>query len=432
MARRQDTRITAALTRLLPRRRIRELARRFGALQRQRKLDIVALVYSLVLGAGAGNRRTLAGLRRAYHRATGVRLASSTFYARFTKEMATLMRTLCFEAMEKLSAPRAKLGSAFRPFREVLAVDSSIIRLHNALEAVYPSVWRHYMRASLKLTVIMNVLGRGAKTVGVTHGSHHDVHLLEAGPWVKGRLLLFDLGFFRAVLFKAIDRHGGYFLSRPRQKSNPVIVRSHQRAHRRLVGRKLRDVLDEVDEDVLDVQAQLGYALKRDKITHHTVQFRIVAIYNHKLDAWHCYVTNAPASLIKAKDVSAIYAARWEVELLFRELKSHYRLDHMPSKNRYVTECLLYAALLTLTLSRQLYRTMIVRRGLDRRRHPFDRWAGLLASIAHELLHLLVNRRDRPYRERKLDDFLRREALDPHLHRMTLASRAEVGIFGAA
>ena len=253
MARRQDTRITAALTRLLPRRRIRELARRFGALQRQRKLDIVALVYSLVLGAGAGNRRTLAGLRRAYHRATGVRLASSTFYARFTKEMATLMRTLCFEAMEKLSAPRAKLGSAFRPFREVLAVDSSIIRLHNALEAVYPSVWRHYMRASLKLTVIMNVLGRGAKTVGVTHGSHHDVHLLEAGPWVKGRLLLFDLGFFRAVLFKAIDRHGGYFLSRPRQKSNPVIVRSHQRAHRRLVGRNLRDVPDEAAEDVVEL-----------------------------------------------------------------------------------------------------------------------------------------------------------------------------------
>ncbi len=139
MARQQDCRITHALTSLLPKRRIRELARRCGAVRRRRKVDIVALVYSLVLGFTAGNRRTLTGLRRAYTKATGVSLAPSAFYGRFSEGLSALMRTLLLEALGKLTPPQAKLGSVFRRFREVLAVDSTIIRLHDALENDFPS-----------------------------------------------------------------------------------------------------------------------------------------------------------------------------------------------------------------------------------------------------------------------------------------------------
>ena len=42
-------------------------------------VDVVALVYSLVLGFASGDRRTLAGLRRAYERATGTSLVASAF-----------------------------------------------------------------------------------------------------------------------------------------------------------------------------------------------------------------------------------------------------------------------------------------------------------------------------------------------------------------
>jgi putative transposase len=432
VAHQRDCRITQALTSLLPKRRIRDLARRCGAVQRQRKVDIVAFVYSLVLGFAAGDRRTLTGLRRAYTKTTGVPLAPSSFYDRFTEGLSTLMQTLMLEALDKLAPPRAKLGSVFRRFREVLVADSTLIRLHNALEAHYPSVWRHYMRASIKLTVVMNVLGRGAKTVGLTHGSHHDVHLLQVGPWVKKRLLIFDLGFFRAVLFKAIARHGGYFLCRLRLKSNPVIIASHRRGQRHLVGRKLREVLNEIDDDTVDIEGEMGYLLRGRVITNHKVRFRVVALYNHELGTWHCYVTNLPTSMLEAKHIWATYAARWEVELMFRELKSKYRLNHTRSKSRHVTECLVYAALLTLVLSRKLYQVLLSRWRADRRRFPFDRWATLVASIAVDLLDLLISRHDRRLRERKLDTFLRTEALDPNAHRLTLATRAEMGHYGRA
>jgi IS4 transposase len=278
----------------------------------------------------------------------------------------------------------------------------------------------------------MNVLGRGAKTVGITHGSHHDVHLLEAGPWVRGRLLLFDLGFFRATLFKAVEAHGGYFLCRLREKSNPVIESTNTYGYSHLIGRKLKDIIPQLRHTVFDFDGRLGYQLRKSPYTHHDVHFRVVCLYNRELDTWHSYVTNLPPSMLIPEDIGAVYAARWEVELFFRELKSHYRLDQLPTKNRHISECLIYAAFLTLVLARKLYQHLLSPRSQHRRRLPFDRWAALVAGISQELLQLILSRRDRRFREHKLARYLRREAVDPNATRMTLATRAEIGIFGPA
>lgn len=229
MARPTDSPISTALTRLLPRRRVRDLAKQIGVVHRRRKLDIVALVYSLVLGFSVGERRTLSGLRRAYLRATGSRLAPSSFHARFTAALTELMHKLLLEALAQLGRVQPKTRAVFAPFVEVLAVDAALLRLHNALESHYPSVFTHYMKASAKLGVVMNVIGRGAKTVKITHGSQHDTHLLQAGRWMKGRLLLFDLGFYQAALFQQINVHGGYFLSRMKACGNPTVLESHRR-----------------------------------------------------------------------------------------------------------------------------------------------------------------------------------------------------------
>lgn len=420
----------AALTSLIPRRRIRQLAVKLRVVRRRRKLDIVAFVYCLTLGFGAGDRRTLAGLRRAYLRATGVRLAPSSFHARFTPELAELLRSLTHEALGRASRHRPKLRAVFAPFREVLAVDCALLRLHNSLEPHYPSVFRHYMKASIKLSMVMNVVGRGAKTIALHQGSRHDVHLLQAGPWMKGRLLVFDLGFYRASLFNQITAHGGYFLSRMKKQGNPVIVRSHRKQHRRWVGCKLRDAQASA-RGPIDVDGRVVYQVKSNKrplVTTRDATFRCVAIYDPDTRAWHRYITNIPVAMMTCEHMPAVYAARWEVELLFRELKSHYRIDHAPSANKNVTETLIYAAVLTLLASRALHRALLRRFRIPSSRLPLDRWAILVSTVAGDLLAVLVSRRDRDHRIRSIERFFRAEACDPNRKRLPLPYKAQAGI----
>ena len=115
------------------------------------KVDIVRLVQALVLGFRLERVRSLSGLRRAYRLMTGESLARSSFHERFTDSLVELMRRLTLDALERTSASRPRLRNAFRPFVEVLAVDSSLVRLHAGLKKEYPSVWTNHTMASAKL-----------------------------------------------------------------------------------------------------------------------------------------------------------------------------------------------------------------------------------------------------------------------------------------
>ena len=69
-----------------------------------------------------------------------------------------------------------------------------------------------------------------------------------------------------------------------------------------------------------------------------------------------------------------MYCCRWAVELLFRELKTLYDLDEFDTSNPAVVEILLYAAVLTLLVSRELLELMIERAD-DDAVFPLERWA---------------------------------------------------------
>ena len=64
----------------------------------------------------------------------------------------------------------------------------------------------------------------------------------------------------------------------------------------------------------------------------------------------HLYVTNLPDEFTP-KQVAALYGLRWEVELLFRELKSLYGLKRFQMSDPVIVELLVVAALLTLTVT---------------------------------------------------------------------------------
>jgi putative transposase len=430
MACRRDSRIRDVLTSVIAPRRVRALARLVGAVRRKRKVDIVALVYAVVLGFASGDRRTLAGLRRAYERVTGTCLVASAFYDRFTVGLTRLMKRLVHDALDDMARTPPRLRHAFAAFTKVLAVDGTVIRLHEALRAQFPSVWPHHMPASAKLHVVMNVVGRGPSTVRITHGSRQDSQLLRVGRWVRGSLLLFDLGYFSSLLFTQIGRHGGFFLTRMRTRGNPRIVACTRPEHRRWVGRSLQQILPRLQRETLDVDAEIRATprWRRGDRRLLVTRVRVVGVWNDIEQRHHLYVTNVARDQLAPEQVAAVYAARWEVELLFREIKTHYRIDDVRSRRRQVTECLLYASILALLLSRRLHRLLAPRPTGFPQLHPFDRWAVLFNHIAGELLDLavgpLAHRQVIALRLRRL---LIHEAPDPNRNRLLLPARAQLG-----
>ena len=135
MARTKSIGIRETLTSLLPRAELERLAYESGMVQRRRKVDPVAMLWTVVLGFGTGRERTLAGLRRTYQRVTGKSLVPSSFYDRFTKELARMFKAVLGELMAKLDAGEPKYHGLLAGFRDVLAADATVAKLHALLAA---------------------------------------------------------------------------------------------------------------------------------------------------------------------------------------------------------------------------------------------------------------------------------------------------------
>ena len=388
------------------------------------RLEFLGSVRTLVLGFGSHGGRSLAAFRRLYERIAQVTIARSSFHARFTEELANTLHALLQKSLEAARCTR-HLGGALDAFLEVLAIDSSVVRLSPKLSKEWPGAWPNHSPATMKVTAVTNVVGRDLRRLTFAPGSRHEVHLLKVGSWLEERLLVFDLGFFGAKIFQHIDGQGGYFLSRLKKQSNPFILASYEDTDGEAVGFRLKEWQQRTTKKVIDVEGKMTYQDRPLKLRKFSVPFRVVALWHEPSQTWHRYITNAPPEMIPAKLCSAIYAARWEIELLFKELKSQYRMEEFRSKSGPINLALVFAALLTLLVSRRLHRA--VDEALSKRAVPHDRWLRVFSLVAHDLLRICSRDRTGTL-ARETWFFLKTEAPDPNRNRPLLAERSSMGV----
>jgi IS4 transposase len=315
----------------------------------------------------------------------------------------------------------------------VILTDATVVRLHELLADVYPACRTNHTKAALKAHAVMSVRGAGRQSIKITSERVHDGPVFKVGPWVKGHLLLFDLGYFKYGLFARIGEQGGYFISRLKQSANPKVVETNRRHRGRAVsveGEKLRDVIGKMQREVVDVMAEFSFKRRVYAGVRRGDRqvLRVVGIRDEQTGEYHLYVTNIPVEKLTAEDIRSTYALRWEIELLFKELKSHYRLEDLPSRKQVVVESLLYAAILTLVVSRKLLHYVKRKLGEQGERVPTQRWAAVVASVAQELL-MLVTRppREVNWLEKHVTTTLLHEAVDPNVGRPGRLARVENG-----
>ena len=363
MARQECIGVRETLTTLLPKAEIERLAHENGAVRRRRKVDASAMLWSVLLGFGTGREGTLAGLRRSYERVTGRSLVPSSFYDGFSEELARMFRAVLRELMTKLASSEVRYTGVLERFADVLVADATVVKLHRLLARRFPGTRKNSSPAAAKLHVVMSVTGGGAHKVKVTGERANDHRTLRMGPWVQGRLLLFDLCYFRYQLFDCIDRSGGYFITRVGANADPRIVATYRQWRGRAIelpGKRLKEVASRLKRDVLDVEVQVAFRRRVYAGTRRTAQrrMRLVAVRLPNSTEYRFYLTNIEPCALDAHALAQTYAARWQIELIFKELKSHYRLHELPTRKAHIVEILLLGAVITLLLSRRLLRAV--------------------------------------------------------------------------
>jgi len=436
-----DSVVVGRIQRAFPSDELRERARATNLVERERKFDVVALFYTLSFGFAAGSDRSLqAFLERYVEMADCEELSYASFHEWFEPTFVALLREILDDAIENLDTGRANLNGRLDRFRDVLIADGTIVNLYEDATDVYTATGEDQAGLKLHLT---ESLSTGLPTrFQTTDAKTQERSQLPTGEWVAGALILLDLGFYDFWLFDRIDANNGWFVSRVKDDANFGIVeelRTWRGNSISLEGESLQDVLDDLQRQEIDVQITLSFDRKRGSGASATRTFRLVGLLNQETGEYHLYLTNLERDNYNAPDIAQLYRARWEIELLFKELKSQFGLDEINTTDAYIIEALIIMSAISLMMSRVIVDEL---RSLEARQHGDEAAADADSSAsrlprrccslaverhAHLIqLYLMV---DLGYELPDLDELLLWASQNPNPHRERLRSQVESGEF---
>ncbi|AKB36307.1 Mobile element protein [Methanosarcina siciliae C2J] len=426
MSPRPPSSLEDSLREMFPEEWLRQTAKETGLIKRERKIDPVVIFWVLTLSFGVRLQRTLASLKREYEKKANNTISDSSWYYRFTPELVEFLHQCVIHGIEELAKdPGRKLGKKLENFQDVLIQDSTIVRLHSSLADKFPATRSRTVAAGIKVGVMVSAVANGPKTVALYSEKTAEIKTLKIDPWIKDRILLVDLGFYKTQMFARVEENGGYFISRIRKNMDPVVVSINEGIPKTMCKDFMEKPVSECIKQLSgkDIDAIVKIAFKRrsykGKQKRDEMLVRLVAVYNEEDEKHHIYITNIQKDVLNTKDIAKLYGARWDIELLFKELKSKYALDVLETKNVQVIEALIWTAILTLIVSRRIY--SLVRNSTAHpekmARYTQLRWSTIFAENASDLLTVIFQRCGIQRNFETVMSVYESQALDPHVNR---------------
>ena len=331
--------------------KILELARQLGAIQRLRNIHPADLCSALVGCAMGDEERSIATARRLYGQLAGYAPEESSFYDRFNAGLSKLMKALYQQALpDATHEQRAAVGAVLDDLevKDILAVDGSQVMLPKTAYAILPSTSTDH--GGFKVTATLSVAYQALRRIDVTDARTHDRKALKLDRWLHNQLLLFDRGYCDHTLFAEIEDRKGHFLARLKTASKPTIATICDGLGQPELGKPLLN--HPRYSENLDIDAAFSIRGCQPR-TFRVVCVSVLQIVDDGtpsyVDIW--LVTNLSSEQVSAEQLATLYRMRWDVEILFKIVKSVARMDQLRSANQNVIEAFLYASLIGLVLA---------------------------------------------------------------------------------
>jgi len=218
-----------------------------------------------------------------------------------------------------------------KAIREILAIDSSDIRVHGSLFDEPGWKQKHTIahQAAAKLHVIWNVDGQWIDDFLITPGRCGDSPVSLGLRLLPEKMYVFDRAYNDFDFWKKIVTIGSDFVTRLKDcERNRILQKKVLREQKNKCG---------VLYDGTYISTSLAARKSKIKLRH--------IIYRDRLTKkiFHFVTSDQRAS---AKTIAGIYRKRWAVELLFRWLKGHLEIRYLPTKTPNAVKTQLAVAVL--------------------------------------------------------------------------------------
>ena len=378
---------------VLPLETINDAVVRLGVQKRQRSLDPVKLLFSLVLMGGTSECGRLAAVVRDYFRRGGKEVVAGAYYKWFDDELLALMRELSDNALTYVEQMRPHLPGILSGRRDWRAVDSTVVKLRDELIGEWPGTGTY---AALKVHKVYSLGVENVVAYHITPARRHDGPELTIDETWRGMGLIVDLGYAGFQLLQACQAHDVHIVVRLKDGWKVYLDDSVKpEVKRTWVGvtpeqRDGKADFELTESELLDVDVTVGPP-------EASVPMRLVGV---PLDReYGLFLTSVPRNTHSAVEVGELYRLRWSIEIDNKLAKSGCQLDEITAEKPVSAEILVHAAMLASILANAIAHLDAVAQGAVGSRtvrlkrppiHALILWKCIVAA-ASDLAALLAN-----------------------------------------
>jgi hypothetical protein len=187
----------------------------------------------------------------------------------------------------------------------VYALDSTVIDL-----CLTTFKWAYFelKKSAVKVHTQLDLKGNIPSFFLITKAKVHDVNFLDSIEFEKDAIYIMDKGYFDFARFCIIDRQGAYFIIRAKK------TLSFERIYSKEVDKTIGLRCDQT------IKLKHFYSKK-----NYPKKLRRIRYYDEITDKHYIYLTNNFE--VSAKTIADLYKHRWQIELFFKWMKQHLKIQ---------------------------------------------------------------------------------------------------------
>jgi IS4 transposase len=249
-------------------------------------------------------------------------------------------------------AEHPELAGRLEGFADLWAYDSTSVSLRRTLAKVF-AVGGKTERAGAKLHAAHSLRTNAIIRPKITAQKKADEIAIDLGCELDDILVLLDRGYSAHGLFASIEDEGGSYLTRLKTSSNPSVTRVHRGRIKgvKATGMTLDQALEAKllpMERIIDIDVDLRLR-KNGTLPARVVGIPVVDEDGEEKVWW--YLTNLSRKEYPPEMLRDLYRLRWQVELLWKNLKSRFRLDDVEAHTEHNVRLIMESAILAHFLS---------------------------------------------------------------------------------
>lgn len=325
-----------------------------GFVQRLRDISPFHLVCCLIAAMSKNNCSSIASLHRQFN---GMQLsaADSVAYKPFHNqlrkpEFVHFIKTVTQQAIVRfLSERNAFIPLKLQRFKQIVLHDGTSFAVHKGLSEHFPGRFHQRNPAAVECHLSLSLFDCQPLSMTISADTSPEQRYLPEPETLGGKLLMADAGYLNLDYFSSVSDSHGYFLMRGKNNLNPrvIAVRNRQgKLLRHLSGVNLKEITRRnCRTEVLDM-----------KVEWKNFSGRIIRRWFAEEKRFCCWVTNLKEDDFSADEIMSLYRCRWQIELFFKELKSSTTLRGFVTRQKAITEGLIWASILTAVVRRHIAR----------------------------------------------------------------------------